>query len=490
MNNNNRILLLIIGIAISPFLFAQENSTADWSLKKCIDFALQNNLNVQRSIYNVESSNISYNQTRLNQLPNLNASTSTGFNWGRSIDPTSNQFITQRIHSVSAGLSSSVTLFNGMRLKNTVQQNKLSFEASKSNLEKVKNDIIQNVVLFYVNVIFNKEIFENAKLQLASTEESVTVTQKRVDAGALPKSNLLDLLAQKSTNEVNVVNTENSYNLSLLQLKQLLQLPASTSFSIETPQVDVDNNIVLDISSEEIYNVSLSSMPEIKNADLNVESAEYGTRAAKGNLYPTLSLNAGIRTNYSDAADIDRFVPDGGTPTIFPTPQIGIVGDGSNTPVYSIEDITVPSGELINGYNFSDQFSDNISEFVSINLSIPIFNGYQARYGVQRALINKRQAEITSQEIRNTLRQSVERAYNDVLAAAKSYQASLKQVEAREEAFRVTQKRLENNAINNTEYQIAENTLFQAKSDLLRAKYDYIFKLKILDFYQGKPLDF
>lgn len=488
---SKRSILLAIGMAITPWLFAQQDSGAkQWTLQECVDYALENNLSVERSLLNVQASDINLDQSKMALLPTLNGSSGTSYNWGRSIDLTTYDFTTQRVNIISSGLNSSVTLFNGFAQRNTVTQSRLTHEANKNNLAKAKNDITQNVILFYMNVIFNKELYENAKLQLASTQEQVTRTQKQADAGAAAKSALLDIEAQLAANEVNVVNQENALNLSKLQLMQLLQIQANESFDVIIPDIELQDNEALNTSVAEIYEQSLITMPEIKSADLGVQSAEYGEKVAKGRLYPRLTASAGISTNYSDRADGPRFVRDGGPDVLVdPNPQIGFV-QGTNEPVLSTIALTAPSGEVVNDYPLMDQYQDNLTKFIGLNLSIPIFNGYSARANVQRAMVSKRQAEITKIETNNTLRQSIETALNDVMAAAKSYQSSVKLVEAREEAFRVVQRRNAVNSISKYDYQIAENDLFRAKSDLLRAKYDYIFKLKILDFYQGKTLDF
>ena len=486
-----RILAVMLLVNLSIYSMAQNNSAKQWTLKECVAHALDNNLTVQRSLLNVQSSDINYNQSKMALLPSVNASGSTGYNWGRSIDPTSNQFITARIQFANANANASVTLFNGFALRNAINQNKLSFEASQNDLEKSKNDIIANVILFYINVIFNQELLKNAESQLASSDEQLKRAEKQEKAGAIAKGNLYDLVAQSASNEVNAINQENKLNLSILQLKQILQIPASESFDVAQPDIDLDEGIIVESPSvDEIYIISEQSLPEIKSSDLNIQSADYGLKSAKGNQLPSITASAGLSTNYSDARDVERFVPDGGTPIVVDqNPVIGFV-NGSNTPVLSNTPILRPSGQNVNGYAISDQFSDNLSKFLSFRISIPIFNKYQAHSNVQRALIQKRQAEISAKETRNTLRQTIETAHNDVLAAAKSYNASLKQVQAREEAYRTAQKRHELNAISNIDYQIAENSLFEAKSDLLRAKYDYIFKLKIIDFYQGKTLDY
>ncbi len=490
--STTRILIAALSLlSWSTHSIAQDNSAKKWTLKECVEYALDNNLTVQRSLLNVQSNDVNYDQSKMALLPNLNAGGSYGYNWGRSIDPTSNQFITARIQSTNANANAQVTLFNGFLLRNSITQNKLAFEASQNDLEKSKNDITQNVILFYMNVIFNQELLNNSRLQLASSDEQLNTAKIQEEQGAIAMSSLYNVMAQRATNDVNVINQENQFNLSVLQLKQLLQIPASESFDVVLPQIDLEDGIVTEPASvEEIYSISVQSMPEIRSTDLGVQSADYSLKASKGNYYPTITASAGLSTNYSDARDGRRFVSDGGDPILLETnPEIGFVS-GTNASVFSNNPSFAPSGEFADSYGLNDQFGDNLSKFLSFGLSIPIFNRYQAKAGVQRALIQKKQAEISAKETRNTLRQAIETSHNDALAAARTYNASLTQVKATEEAYRIAQKRRNQRAISDVDFLLAENNFFQANSDLLRAKYDYIFKLKIIDFYQGNTLDF
>jgi outer membrane protein len=389
---------------------------------------------------------------------------------------------------MSPGASSSVILFNGLRIQNTLKQNSSDYEASVEDLQKTKNDISLNIASFFVNVIFSKEQLENSRFQLSSSEQQLDQTKKQVEAGALPKSNELNLEAQVATNELTVITNENALNMALLQLKQALQIPASTPFDVAVPDLNIED-LVLDQNRDEIYQIAHGTLPEVRAAKLRVESADYALRATKGNLYPRLSLSGSINTNYSSASDRERFITDGGDPTIT-FPQIGVVGGAGGTPVYTNEPVTVPSGEFVDGYGRADQLKDNIFRQVSLGLTIPIFNGFQSRAAYQRSIINRQLAEISEKEIDNTLRQNVETSYNEALAASKTYTSTQKQVLAREEAFRMTKQRFDLGAVPYVEYQVAENDLFQAKSDLVRAKYDFNLKKKVLDFYQGKPLDY
>lgn len=477
------IILALITVTVQAQQTDSQSTSNVWSLKQCIDYALSNNLAVQRSTYNVETAEINHRQAKMALLPTLNASASYGYNWGRSVNPVTNLFTTSEIRSLSPNASSNVTLFNGFRLQNSLKQNARDHEASKEDLAKAKNDVSINIATLFITVVFNKEQLENAKVQLISTTQQYERTKKQVEAGALPKSNELNLDAQVATNELTVIQRENALNLSLLQLKQALQLPASTAFDVEVPQIDVED-LVLDQSRDQIYDIARQTMPEIRSANLKVESATYAAKAAKGNLYPRLSAFASANSNYSSASE-QRFVEDGGVPIQTPTGTY-VDNGGTILPVFT----NIPSGSIQNTNLLKDQLQDNIFRQAGIQLSIPIFNGLQSRSTYQRSVISKEVATIAAKETENTLRQSVETSYNDAVAAAKTYNSSIRQVTAREEAFRMTKQRFENGAANYVEYQVAENDLFGAKSDLVRAKYDFIFKKKILDFYQGKQLEF
>lgn len=474
---------------------AQQVDTTDvptasdaWTLKQCIDFALANSLTVQRSMYNVEQSEVDYHQSRANLLPNLNANIAVGYNWGRSVNPVTNQFTTSEINFISPGAQASWTIFNGMRIQNTIKQNSTALAASELDLQKAKNDLILNVASLFVNVQFNKERLQNARYQLSSSQQQYERTKKQVEAGALPKANELNLDAQVATNEVNLVTAENALILSLLQLKQALQLPAATPLDIVMPDIDIED-LILDQNREQIYEIAREALPELKSATLKTESANYGVKAQRGSFYPRLSLNGSLNTNYSSASDRQRFVADGGDPTLS-YPQIGVVGGTGGTPVYSSTPVVTPSGYIVDGYGRRDQLQDNIFRQVSLGLSIPIFNNLQTRASYQRSVITRQLAEVSAKETANTLRQNVETAYNEAVAASKTYNSSVRQVSAREEAFRMTKQRFDIGATPFVEYQVAENDLYQARTDLARAKYDFILKKKVLDFYQGKPVEY
>lgn len=471
-------------------------NTKQWTLRECVDYALANNLDLERARYNVETSEVNRQQARMAVLPSLNGSANENFNWGRNINPVTNQFVTTEVNALNLNANSQVTLFNGFRIQNTIKQNSRDLEASRFDLEKAKNDVTLNVINLYINAIFNKELRDNARFQLSSSQQQLERTKKQVAAGALPKSEELNLDAQVATNEVNLITNQNALDLSILQLKQALQLPAATPFDIVIPDL-IAEDISIDQTREQIFEHASETMPEIMAARVRVQSAYYAVKAAKGNLYPRLNLNASMGTQYASVSDRARFLPDGTytrlTPQqmfespVPPTPSgFYEVSPGVYQDIYSYVD--VPNGVRYPDYGYRDQLRDNLSRSVGLSLSIPVFNGLQARAGIRRSLIQQRLAEVNVKQVNNTLRQNVETAYNDALAASKTFNSSQRQVQAREEAYRMTKQRYDIGASNYVEYQVAENELYRAKSDLARAKYNFIFRKKLLDFYQGKPI--
>ncbi len=482
----------ISSILFSAFFFIGINcslsvaQSQSWTFQECVEYALENNLNVKRGELFMQRDEVNLKQSKADIFPVLNMGSQYGINWGRSIDPTTNLFVAQRIQSLGAQLSSSVTVFGGLQKLNTIKQNKLNLMGSASDLEKTRNDVILDVVTFYTNVIFNQELLETAQLQLETTQQQLDRTKKLVEAGSLAISEVLDLESQLASNELELVNAENSLNLALLSLKQVMQMPASEELQVVVPDMDAQDYNFLEMSAEDIYQLAETTQPDIKSADLSIQSSVMGVKIAKGAYYPSLRLGYNMFTNYSDALN-PLFLPDGTFGEPDQIPNAGFV-DGNPDQTITLFDPNPNFTQVDN--NVWDQFDDNLSRALTFTLSVPIFNGWVVKSNVQRANIALVQAELDAREVRNQLRQIIESAYTDALAASKAFQASQRQVDALEESFRVTEKRYNLGAVNFVDYQIAQNNLFGARSDLVRTKYDFIFKTKILDFYQGNPLKF
>lgn len=475
---NQKIIKSILFVFVSFSLLSFEvKAQESWSLQKCIEFALENNISVKQNILNAELSKENYNQSIANLLPTLNAGASHSYNWGQRIDPFTNTFATNRVRSNNLYLGSQVTLFSGLQLQNTLKQNSLNYLAGKYDVDKMKNDIALNVATAFLNVLFAQELLAVASTQKSITEAQVSRTQKLVDAGTLALGSLLDLQAQLSADELNEVNTQNQLDMANLTLTQLINLEKVAGFSIVKPQLEMPANPMLAGSAEEVYKIALANQPSIKSAETKVLSAEKSVKIAKGTAYPTLTMSGSLGTGYSGLSQrVVGFEP--GTPSI-----IGYTPD--TVPVYSVSSSVTPITEKT---PFGNQMKDNLNENLGFNLNIPIFNGWQSHNSISRAKIAKQNAEYTLQLSEQTLKQTIEQAHVDAQSALKQYYATQKTVEALSTAFEYAEKKFNVGALNGTDYNTAKNKLNNAQSDLLRNKFNYIFKSKVLDFYMGKPI--
>jgi len=473
-------ILLVIAIALMAGRVGAQ--VQQLTLQECLKIALDNNLTVKRSVYNVETNQVNLLGAKGNFLPTLNLNGSGSQNYGRNLNPVTYQYFQGVTKTVNPSITGSVLLFNGLRNQLTYRQNRKYIDAADLDLQKAKNDVIITVVTNYTTVILNKELFENAKFQLNSSEQTLDRIKKQVAAGALPKTNELNQEATVATNETNLITQENNYNLAVLTLKQSMQVPASNQFEVVIPDIAL-SDMSVDKTPEEIYAMSTQNLPQVKSALLKVDAAQYAMKAARAAYYPRLSLTYAAVSNYNSASDQAQYttVPNSVGP-------IGYVGSNPSDIVYS--PLVPQQVKVSDSYHVDKQLQDNIYKNVGLSLSIPILNGFQTRTGVQQAIINRELANITVKETENTLRQSIETAYNNAVAASKTYAAAVKQVNASEEAYRMTTLRFDNGAANFVEYQISANDLFSAKSTLSRSKFNFILTKKILDFYEGKTIEY
>jgi outer membrane protein len=477
------VALLFLTSFMPARVFSQQGDDTIWTLEECIDYALDENLRIKRGELDVRDYEIQMSQAKADLFPSLNFGGQYNNLWGRSIDPTTNLFSNQRIQSGGVQASSNITLYGGSQLRNTIKQSKVNLQASTFDLETARNGVMLDVTMAFLNIILNVELLENATYQLQTTQTQLETTRKQVEVGALPLIRELELVAQVESNEVSVINAENELRLSMLQLKQYLLIPANVPFEIDIPELDIDAMDPVLLPAEDIYETAENIMPQVKSADLWVESAALGVKVARGGLDPRLFASGNMYTNYSSARS-DRILDGEPTTRIVPIGYVE-VPDPFNVQLPVFTEVEVP---LTEDYTVATQFKDNWSYAVGLTLQIPIFNGLSARSFYQRSKINEDQAEIMSREVRQTLRQNIEVAYTNALAASKTYNASQKQVASLEESFRAAERSYNLGAMNVYDYQVASNNLFMARSDLLRAKYNYIFTVKVLDFYLGKPL--
>jgi outer membrane protein len=461
------------------FTARAQTTKTTWSLTECIDYALKNNLRVKQVGLDKDLTQVNVKQSRANMLPSANANSQYSYSSGRTINPTENTFINQSIQGSNSSLSGSVPLFNGFQIQNTIQRNRLDNQAAESDVEKAKNDLILDVVTNYLNIIFADALLENARVQLSSSQQQAERTQKLFRAGSIAESSVLEVNSQIATDELAIINAQNQRDLAELSLLQLLDLRNVKDFEVVKPDLKDPDQEVITFDSDQVYEIAQQRMPEIRSADLRVTSALKGIDISRGAYYPRISLGGAVNSYYSSASK--QVLP---TNTFVPQP-LGFSDASGSTPLI----VYVP-GRTFEDYSFGKQFSNNLGRSLFLNLSIPLINSLQVRNNVARAQLNHRSAVLSTEVVRNQLRTAIQQAYANALAAQKKFSATRRQLETLELTFRNAEIRFNNGLLNPTEFNLARNNMVRAQNDLIQAKFDYTFKLKILDFYQGKPLSF
>ncbi len=466
---------LTVFIFISLNLNAQE--TKIWSLEDCINYALDHNVNVKKQSLNINYQEDVLMQSKLGLLPNVNGYASHGYNWGKRIDPFTNEFATDRVRSNNFYLQGDLNLFNGLQQVNTIKKNMLTLLAARYDVDYYRDEISINVATQYLQTLYSMDNVAIAQNQLDITKQQVERTRKLVDAGTLAKGDLLTIEAQEATEELALVNSQNDLDLSYLTLSQLLELPTTEGLEIEKPELGLISEPEI-YTPVQIYQTALANRPEIKSAETKVESSQKDLDIARGAYYPSLSLGGSYGTGYSGVKNV------GVNPTTISNPEIGYTQSGEA--VYSLQNYT--TYESFKVKPFSDQLNDNLNKSVGLNLRIPIFNGWRSRSNVAQAKIGIESANFDYELEKNNLYKSIQQAYNDAVAASNKYKAADKKVKATSESFDYAEQKFNVGLINSVDYNNAKKEYDNALSEMVQAKYEFVFKTTIIDFYMGKPL--
>ncbi|HET6556217.1 MAG TPA: TolC family protein [Prolixibacteraceae bacterium] len=439
-----RISLIAAAFMLLVFTGAQGQET--WSLQKCIDYALENNIQIKQQTLNTEYYSNQRNQAKYNRLPNLNANVNNSTSYGLSPNYQDNTYENNNSNSTSGSISSNLTLWNGFVLTNTIKMAEMDLRASMEDMRKAKDDIMLNIAAAYLEILFADELVNVAEQVLNVTQLQIDRTTKLVEAGSLAKGSLLEIEAQFAREELNVVNAKNRLQLAYLNLYQFLDLPATESFKIEKPVLpEISANLTL-MNTMDVFRNAVDTKPAVKGAEFRLESARNQLKVARGNLMPSLSFGGNYNAAYGNRFGLDD-----------------------------------PS--------FNDQFKSSKRYGFGAQLNIPIFNRYQGQTQVKNSKIQLEDYELRLQSTKNLLRKDIEQAYTNALAAFKRYIANQKAVVSSTEAFRYTEEKFNVGMINSVEYNQTKNNLTTAQSDLLQAKYEYIFRTKILDFYNGQAIE-
>ena len=469
-------LSLIVMLVCNITIQAQSKK---WTLEECVTYAIQNNISIKQSELDSKMALIDKKSAVGRFLPSLNASASHSWNIGLNQDITTGLLQNKTTQFTSAGANVGIDIYRGLQNQNTLRKANLSIVAAKYQLVKMQEDVALNVANAFLQVLFNKENLKVQKEQLRINEKQYARSEELVKAGSIPRGDLLDVKATLALNNQNVITAENSLLISKLSLSHLLQLKDFENFDVvDDTDVKDENNIMAQTPSA-IYEKAFEGRTELKIARTNLEIAEKNVAIAKGAFQPTLqgfySFNS--RVAYSDR--VTGVIPN----TSNPTSIVGFV-EGTNQNVLSPNFTRV----LGNPAPFFDQFNTNKGQSFGMQLSVPVFNGFSARNNVERSKVSLERSKIAVEQQNLDLQRNVYTAFADAKGALNAYESSVAALEARQGAYNYATEKYSVGLMNSFDFNQSQTLLTNAQSEVLRTKYDYIFKIKILEFYFGIPL--
>ncbi|MFZ4543750.1 MAG: TolC family protein [Saprospiraceae bacterium] len=478
---------LIIGFAAIVVSFSLQAQDT-WSLERCIEHAQKNSITIKQSQLQLDNAALNIRQSRASRYPALNFNTNLGYNFGRVIDPSTNQFTNTGVGFNSGGLNVNELVYDGGRVNSTIKQSRLNREAAEADLAQTIQNISLNVAAAYLQVLLAEEQNIAAKNRVEQSEQQLDQMDKLIAAGSRPANDRLDFVAQLATNEQALVSARNQIDISYLNLKQLLELDPELPFKIIKPEINIPlNNDVEGLTLRAVFNQAYSRQPQIRAGELRLKSASLDADIAKSDWLPTLSIFGNLSSNYSTASPKNilknNAVPSGSS--IQTVPFISHINGAKVTA--GIERPTYTSDQYKN-YTYFNQISDNFGQALGLTLQIPIYDRGITRIAVERAKIGLINQQLSNQRTQQVLKSDIQAALANARAAKKQLEASDKTFTAVKGAYENIDKKYKVGAATTFEMTTARNNMDTAERNLIISRFDYIFKLKIVDFYQGKKI--
>jgi outer membrane protein len=467
--------LTLIALTASLHSFSQEK----WDLRKCVDYALQNNISVKQADVQARLSKLLADQSRLTRLPNANASISTTYQHGLNINPTTNVFENVDITGGNLGFQSNYTIFNWFARKNNIEANAITAKADELNIERTKNDLALSVANAFLQVMLRREQANVSGVQLRQSQEQLRNTRKFVDAGSQPELNAIQLEAQVERDSATYIQALAAAEQGIINLKAFMNFDFASQFDIVYPAVEnipVDN--ILDLQPQAVYELALLNQPQQKVTALRIESSQKLVGAARGSMYPTLSASGSLNTRFANN------VYDYRSQTLLGPTSAYALDNANKYPVYAYQNSIIGVDKV----NFGNQLNRYFGQSLGLNLSVPLFNAHQARTQWERAKINVRQTQLQDDQEKQTLRSNVFISYQDAFSALQKYNSSKKSVAVSEKALEYAQKRYDVGLLGTLDLITTRNNVFTAKIQELSNHYEYVFKLKVLEFFKGQGI--
>lgn len=477
---------LVLGLGMVLDTQAQE----EWDLRQCVDYAIANNISTKQADVQRRITDLLYQQGKKAWIPTADFNTNTGYQFGRSIDPTTNLFTNQQLLFQGFQFNTNVTIFNWNRIKNTTLAAKLDAEAARADVEKNKNDLALNVATAYLTALLSKVQVDIVEVQVKQSLSQLEDTRKRVEAGTLPELNAVDLEAQLARDSSSLISAQSQYELNLLSLKALLALDAGTPFAIAVPPVDrIPVEPIAELEPEMVYQMALQNQPVILANELRKKSFEYSVRSAKAALYPSFFAFGGLASNFASS---NRKITGANFLGYFPPdPSNGVVDiNGTLVPIQS-PNIQITQGnknfsELWQGWG--NQMSNNFRQNIGVGISIPILGGWQSRTSYERSKLNLANANLVIEQSNLDLKSNIYNAYTSAVASMQKFNAARNSVNAAERSYNYTLRRYELGLLSTLELITSQTNLTRSKIDMVNAQFDYVFRMKVLEFYKGQGI--
>jgi len=473
--NKNRIKYLLSLLVLFSISFMAKSQTSVWTLQQCIDEGLKRNIQLNITRRTADINMVNLNQAKYAQYPSLNGNANQGFSFGRSLNPITYQYVNENILTNAFSLTSSLVLFEGSQLLNTIKQDKELYNAGNMDIETYKNTIIISVANSYLQLLLDNELIKIGQSSIATDKKQIDITNVMFTAGSVPELNLYQVQSQLAADQLTLTNSENQLALDKLTLEQLMDKPDSAGFDIDKPKLADPPTHIDSVASSSLYEKSVENQPQVKSTELKLSGANYGIDIAKGAAYPRLLLNGSINTNYSSSRNLTSYYYQAG--------EIGYLESNPSSLVVG------PIAEEKNStYPFLNQVGDNIGEGFTFALTVPIFNNYIIRANVQQAIINRDIAQLNDKYTRQQFRQTIEQDYTSYFGASKQYASAVEALRTETEAYNTMRVKYKSGSSNASDLILEQNKFVAAESQVAQAKYSYIFKQKVLDFYLGKPI--
>jgi outer membrane protein len=461
-----------------------------WDLRQCIDYAVQNNISIKQADIQARITQLQADQAKYNLYPSITGSTGTGVRFGRSIDPTTNTFATSQFLYQNFSLNAGIQLYNYGRLKYTQQAAIFSAQAALADVAKSANDISFTVATYYLQILASKEQINVSVVQIEQSIAQYNITKKRVDAEVLPELSLAEIEAQLANDSTNYYTAVAADQQNLLNMQGLLSLDPAIPFNIETPPVDkIPVEPFSELQPELVYQLALKNQPLQKGNALRILAAEKNILVSKGLYYPTLTFGGNLSSNFSNSFKYINGATFGGYSPVTGLESIVSI-NGTNyfvqSPVYKVSQASRSFSQLWDGWG--NQLDNNFGQNVGLSLSIPIYSNHQARVATQTSKLNLRAAELQREASDIKLKQDIYGAYTNAITALQKFNAGKKSVESAQKAYDFGVKRYDIGLLNSLDLITLQNNLLKAKLQQLTNQYDYVFKMKLLEFYKGTGL--